>query len=122
MKTLPLLLLMGASVALGLLMARRFWRREKNRPVHIALHLLLGIAGLEAMAMLKRGAPDGSVMAAGTWGDAALLALAISVITGFVLTVVGPQGARAPGVAALGAHAAAGAAGFGLFLAWLAAA
>lgn len=58
MKTASLLLLLGGSAVLGLWLLWCHLQRRPHRPVHGAVHLLLGVAGLECVAMLRRGTPE----------------------------------------------------------------
>jgi hypothetical protein len=118
-KAASLLLLLGGSVALGLFLGWRYLRHQRNNPVHSAVHLMLGVAGLECMVMLRRGAPDGTVVPAEGWGNAAALLLVLSVLSGLLSPMVGRHWGRRPGTVALIAHAALGAGGFILFLGWL---
>jgi hypothetical protein len=39
-------LLLRGSVALGLLLGRRYLRQQRSSPVHSAVRLMLGVAGL----------------------------------------------------------------------------
>jgi hypothetical protein len=119
MHLIPALVLLTASVALGLLLGWRYLRRERNKPALIGVHLILGAAGLEAMAMLLRGTPDGTLIVAGTLGNAAGLLLAAAMISGFASPMIGKRSPRRTGTIALASHAGVGAAGFILFLAWV---
>lgn len=118
MPVAPAFVLLAASVALGLYLGWRYLRRVPNRPVHIGVHLLLGVAGLEAMVLLLRGAPDGTRLAAGSMGNAAALCLLLALMAGLATPLVAKRRARKVGTAAIAAHAGLAAAGFGLFLAW----
>lgn len=70
-KTGLMLVLLSASLALGAWLAWRWWQRQPRRPVAAAVHLILGGAGLEALAMWRRGAPDGSLLPIGPLTHAA---------------------------------------------------
>jgi hypothetical protein len=118
-KTAPLLVLLCASVALGLFLGWRYLHRLRNNPVHSAVHLIMGGAGLECMVQLMRGAPDGSVFPAELLGRPAALLMALAMMSGFASPVIGRQFGRKPATAVLIAHAALGAGGFILAMAWL---
>jgi len=60
-------------------MGWQFLRRSGSNPTRIGFHLILGVAGLE---MLLRGAPNGSVAAAGSLGKSAVLGDGIYVVFG----------------------------------------
>ncbi len=117
-QMLPLLLLLSASMGLGLWMGWQFLRRLGSNPIHIGFHLILGVAGLEMVVMLLRGAPDGSVAAAGALGKSTALVLATAVITGFATSVLARRWSRQGSAWVLAIHALLGSAGFVLFLAW----
>lgn len=119
MKALSLLLLLGSSVALGLFLGWRYLRQVRNKPVHSAVHLMLGAAGLECMVMLRRGAPDGTVVPVEIVGTAAAFLLALAMLSGLLSPMVGRHWGRRPGTLALIAHATLGGGGFILFLVWL---
>jgi len=115
---MPVVFLLSASMALGLWMGWQFLRRSSSNPIHIGFHLILGVAGMEMVVMLLRTAPDGSVVAAGSFGKSAALVLATAVITGFATSVVARRWSRQAGGMVLLSHAVVGAAGFVIFLVW----
>ena len=117
-QTIPVVLLLAGAVALGLWMAWQFLQRRRTNPMHIGFHVILGLASLEAVAMLTRGGLDGQATMAGFGGKNAALVLALAVITGFATSLVARRWSRGVGSTALAAHAALGAAGFVMFLAW----
>lgn len=123
MKAASLLLLLCGSLALGLFLGWRRLRRLPNKPMHSAVHLLLGVAALQVMAMLRRGAPDGTVVAGGVLGTLAailLLAALLSALLSCLLAgIIGRQGLRRPANTALVAHATLATGGFIVFVAWL---
>jgi hypothetical protein len=89
-----------------------------RKPGLIAAHLLLGAAALEQVAMLLRGSPSG-----GEWPNESLvktagLLLAIGMGLGFATPLV--RHSRQTMNTVLVGHIGAAAAGFVLFLAWLA--
>lgn len=120
LKTGSLVALLGASGALGLWLGWRFLRRERRLPVAAAVHLILGGAGLEAYAMLRRGAPDGTVLPIEPLNNAAGLLLVIAMLSGLLLSIVARSLTRGATMALLLGHALLGAAGVGLFAVWVA--
>jgi hypothetical protein len=111
MAALPALVLLTAAAGLGLIMGWRYLRGLRNAPVMIGSHLLLGAGGLEVLAMLLRGAPDGSAWHGGSLrvGGTALLAAAL--FTGLTVPLIARQAPRGASYV-LAAHAAIAAAGF----------
>jgi len=87
-QMIPVALMLSASVALGLWLGWQFLRRSRSNPIHIGFHLILGVVGLEAVAMLMRGAPDGTITQSGSYGKLAALVLALAIITGFATALV----------------------------------
>ncbi len=119
MKSAWLLVNLGLSTAIGLWLAWRFFfARVRNPPLVTSLHLVLGAAALIGFGVLRRGAPDGTLMAPGPLGDALGLLLVGSMLTGLAASLVGRAGGRQAGKALLWLHVAAGLGGFGLLLAW----
>jgi hypothetical protein len=119
MQVMPAIVLLSASVLLGLFLGLQYLRRVRSKPTLIGVHLILGAAGLEATAVLLRGTPDGTVMPAGSLGNAAALLLATAMISGLASPMIGRRSSRAVGTTALAAHAGVAAGGFVLFLAWI---
>ncbi|MCB8745779.1 hypothetical protein LHU53_02530 [Rhodoferax sp. U2-2l] len=115
---IPVICLLTASMGLGLWMGRQFLRRVSSNPIHIGFHLLLGVAGLEAVVMLMRITPDAVADSAGPSGKAAALVLALAVITGFATSVVARRWSRQSGGMVLATHTVFGTLGFVMFLAW----
>ncbi len=119
LKTVSLLVLLGVSVLLGLWLAWRFLQRQRRLPVPVAVHLLLAGAGLEAFAMLRRGAPDGTVLPTDPLSNAAGLALVVAMLTGLLLSIVARSLSRGSTMALMLGHALLGLGGFGLFCVWV---
>ncbi|MBB1072852.1 hypothetical protein HUU62_00280 [Rhodoferax sp. 4810] len=117
-QMMPVALILTASMGLGLWMGWQYLRRLGSNPIHIGFHLILGVAGLEAMVMLMRGALDGQAAAAGTWGKVAALVLGLAVISGFATSVVARRWSRQTVGLVLATHSVVGAVGFVMFLAW----
>lgn len=110
---------LSASVALGLYLGWQYLQHVRAKPAHIAIHLILGFAGLEMMAMLFRGTPDGDVLEVGWQAKLAGLLLVGAVISGFITPMVARRQPRRMTSLALGIHVAFGAVGFLLFLSWI---
>ena len=116
---IPLLLCLSASIGLGLWLGWQFFRRLNGNPIHIGFHLILGVIGLEAVAMLMHGTPDGTSTPAGTYGKVAALVLALTIITGFATSIVMRRWSRNGTGSVLVAHGVLGGIGFLMFLAWV---
>jgi CDP-diglyceride synthetase len=120
LHAIPSLLLLIAALALGIFLAWQYLRRVRSKPAHGAVHLMLGVAGLELMVMLRRGAPDGTVMAADALGTAAAFLLAMAMISGLLSPIVARYWRRKAANVALAIHSGFGAVGFVLFIGWFA--
>jgi hypothetical protein len=110
----PVVILLTAAVGLGLYNGLLYLRCQR-KPALIGVHLLLGIGGLEGILLISRG----EAVAGGPLATAAVLVLGAAVVVGFTSPILGRRSRRA-GETALMAHVTAGAAGFLLFLAWIA--
>lgn len=119
MKQGAVLVLLGVAVALGLWLGWHWLRQQRNRPAQIALHLVLGIAGMECLLLLMRDAADGRPAPGQQWGQPAALALVLAVMAGFIAPVISRQFGRRPAAVALVLHALLAGSGFVLALAWL---
>ncbi len=119
MQLIPAVVLLSASVTLGLFLGLQFLRPLRSKQVLIAVHLMLGGAGLEGMVMLLRGTPDGTFLPAGVLANAAALLLAMAMITGLATPMIAKRSPRKIGSIALATHAGVAAWGFVLFLAWV---
>jgi len=117
MLAIPAVLLLSGAVALGVVLGLEYLRRARSKPTIIGLHLLLGAGGLEVIAMLLRGTPDGAVMPAGGIGHAAGGLLALALCSGLLVPLVGRR-SRATMNVALVTHVSVSAAGFLLCLWW----
>lgn len=113
------LLLVGASVSLGLYLGYQFLQRRRNRPVLIAVHILPGLIALEAIALLLRGAPDGTVAPNRAPGQAAALLLVIALIVGLLTPMVARDRPRVVATVALAIHALLATTAFLLLVVWL---
>jgi hypothetical protein len=131
-------LLFGVTAMLGGWMAFQFWTGGKVFRGASAVHLIIGVAGLEGLALLLRGAPDGTRAPAGDLGPYAAFGLAMAFVSGLCIPLIAqsklgskPQseaqseaGAKAEtktGVktGAMIAHASVALVGLGALLIWL---
>jgi hypothetical protein len=117
MTTIPVLLLLGASAALGLYLGLLYLRGVR-KPVLIGTHLLLGAGGLEQLVMVMRGVPNGDTLRAGTFGTVAAGLLVAAMATGLAAPLLAGRSRRG-GEAVLVAHICAGLAGFVIFVSWI---
>jgi len=118
MKALPVLLLLGGATALGVVLGIQYLRRIRSQPVLIGMHLLLGAGGMEVLAMLLRGAPDGTLWSGTGMVKIAAGLVALAMVTGLVAPMIG-RGSRRTMNVALATHVSIAVAGIALLLAWL---
>ncbi len=118
MTVLPVLGMLTASLLLGLYLVLAFLRRER-KPVLIGFHLLLGMGGLELLIMLMRGTPAGAAENTGQLGIAAAALFGIAMFTGLTGAMIARRSAMSANIV-VATHSSLGAAGFILFLLWLA--
>jgi drug/metabolite transporter superfamily protein YnfA len=118
MNALPIVLVMTAGVAVGVYLGWLFLRRERSKPTVIGAHVILAVIGLEGVAMLIKGTPDGADPATGQLVRAAGLFLVLAVMTGFATPMISKKRPRKVGMAAIGVHAAVAATGYVLLVAW----
>ncbi len=111
-------ILFAITAMFGGWLAFQFWTGGKTFKGASALHLILGAAGLEGLALLLRGAPDGTKAPAGDLGPYAALGLAFTFMLGlFIPLIAKPKpGATTPAIIA---HASAATIGIGALLIWL---
>lgn len=117
MMALPAGLFLAAAAALGSFLGILYLRGLRRKPVLIGTHLLLGAAGLEQMAMMLRGAPDGTILQAGTLGNLAAGLIAAAMFSGLTAALL-PARSRSVFNVTLATHASVGFAGLALFVAW----
>ena len=118
LKVMPVVLLLSVAVALGLFLGMQYLRGVRASKVLIGVHLLLGAAGLEALARLLWGTtPDGTLLPAGTVGTVAAVLLAVAMFCGLTAPVLARRLPRTIHFA-VATHVGIGAAGFVLFLLW----
>jgi hypothetical protein len=117
MNATPVLLLLVATVSIGAFMAWRYWTGERNSQKLAALHFLLGAGGLEVMALVLGGAPNGAAGGGGTLGNASALVLAAALLSGLFIPIIARPKPGIIGVS-VAVHAAVATSGFGIFLLW----
>lgn len=118
MAVIPLILLFGITAALGVYMGIRYLRGIRNKPMLIGIHLLLGAAGLEVMALLLRGAPDGTVLPSTTPGLVSAGLIAAALLTGFAVPILAKPMPKSI-TPTLALHAGIGTAGVLLLFYWV---
>lgn len=111
----PVTLFLLAAAGIGCLLGLNYLKGIR-KPGLIAAHLLLGAAGLEQVAMLLRGAPNGDAWPSESLVKTAGLLLAIGMGLGFATPLV--RNSRQTMNTVLIGHIGAATAGFVLFLAW----
>jgi hypothetical protein len=117
MMALPAGVFLAAAAALGSFLGLLYLRGLRRKPVLIGTHLLLGAAGLEQMAIMLRGAPNGIVLEAGVLGNLAAGFVAAAMFSGLAAALLPARSRRVVDVT-LATHASVGFAGLALFLAW----
>lgn len=116
MTMIPVLILICATAALGVLLGIRYIRREARKPMLIGLHLLLGIGALEIVAYSLWGAQqEGGVPRVGV---AAAGALAGAMFIGLLAPILGRRSRQTMNIA-LTAHASVATAGLALAVIWI---
>ncbi|MFT4078690.1 hypothetical protein [Rhodomicrobium lacus] len=106
-----------AAAALGVYLFALFLKRRRPAKLVLGAHILLGMAGLEQVAILIRGAAPSGTAAVGQFGTAAAGLFALSLFSGFVAPIVA-QRSKQGGVALLYSHVGLGLAGFASLLIW----
>jgi hypothetical protein len=118
MITIPVLLLITSAVLLGIYLGVFYLRGVRPIRILLGAHILMGMGGLEQLALLIHGAPSGVILRAGSFGAAAGGFFAFAMLSGFTAPLLG-QRSRRNGEIMLAAHATAGVVGFALLLAWI---
>jgi len=118
MIALPSLFLMSGAVAIGIYLGILYLRRVRPRRLLLGGHILMGMGGLEQVALLIHGSPSGVMVKAGTYGTAAAGFFALAMLSGFTAPLFG-QRSRQNGEFMLATHAFVGFVGFVLLLIWL---
>ena len=112
------LVVFGTVVAIGLYMGLNYLKGTRSNRTLVAVHVIVGIIGLEVFALLLRGAPDGTRLATSRLGPASALLLAGALFTGFVVPLLAKPRPATTGPA-LAVHAVFGTVGFGALLLWV---
>ena len=118
MPTWPALVVFGSTVAIGLYMGLQYLRGVRNNRMLVGVHVIIGIIGLEVLALLLRGAPDGTHLADSRMGPASALLLAAALLTGFMVPLIAAPKPGATGTA-LAVHATVATLAFGALLLWV---
>ncbi len=118
MAMLVVVLLFGTTVMVGATLAWHWWMGTKAPRWMSAVHLLIAAAGLEGLALLLRGAPDGTTAPAGWLGGASALGLAAAFITGLLVPLIAKPKPAAT-TPAIVAHASIATASFCAMIYWL---
>jgi hypothetical protein len=117
MTVWPAIAVFGTTVCIGIYMGWQYLMGVRNSRVLIGVHLLLGVVGLEVVAILVRHAFDTVDVPGGDWGRVAALALAAALFSGLMVPLLAPRYPRSitPGLVV---HGVIGMVGFALLLAW----
>ncbi len=118
MIALPSLLLVTGAVLLGIYLGIFYLRRVRPKRILLGAHILMGLGGVEQLALLIHGTPNGA-MASESFVKAAAGLFALSIFAGFTAPILAQSSRRQNGEIMLAAHAGLGIAGFVLFLVWL---
>lgn len=116
--TMAAVLLLCLAAALGLFLGLGYFKGQRNKPVLVGVHLLLGIGGTEALLLTHRSISGDEAATGGTGALPALGLLAAAIFMGFVAPMIG-RNARPAGTMALATHAVLAACGVGLTLFWV---
>ncbi len=118
MITIPATLLITAAVLLGIYLGIFYLRGVRPRRILLGAHILMGMGGLEQVALLIHGAPSGVIMRAGAYGTGAAGLFALAMLSGLTAPLLG-QKSRRNGEIMLATHASVGILGFVLLLVWV---
>ncbi len=117
-------LLFGTTVMLGGTMAWQYWTGGRAKKAMSAAHLLIAAAGLEGLALLLRGAPDGTQATGGALlfgysaGAVAGLGLALAFLTGLLVPLIAKPKPETAGSMII-AHASIATVAFCVLMWWL---
>ncbi len=115
MIALPSLLLVTGAVLLGIYLGIYYLRGVRPKRLLLGAHILMGLGGVEQVALLIHGAPSGA-MASESLVKAAGGLFAFSIFAGFTAPLLAQSTRRQNGEIMLAAHAGLGLAGFVLLL------
>jgi hypothetical protein len=114
----PVVLIYGTTTLIGAYLGFQYLVGVRNRPTLIGVHLLLGAMGLEIVAMLLRGAPNGTSAAPGGMGPTVGLLFGGALLTGLIVPLIARPLPRAIGPG-LALHASVATAGIGALAWWV---
>ncbi len=117
MLAIPIVLLVSATVAIGLYMGLRYLRRARNPPTLIGVHFLLGAASLEPMLIVLRGGLGHPATKLSPIGLVAAGLIALALMTGVTAVMVGRKSRQTANLT-LATHAGVAATAFVILLAW----
>jgi hypothetical protein len=112
-------LILAAAALLGVYLGVLYLRGAKRPNVLSAIHLLLGVGGLEFLSIVYRLRPGGAVMRSEAFLPTAGLLFALAVLSGFTKPMIGRRWPKSLNWI-LSLHAAAGLAGLAFIVAWAA--
>jgi hypothetical protein len=117
MTVWPAIAVFGTTVCIGIYMGWQYLMGVRNNRVLIGVHLVLGVIGLEVVAILIRQAFDSVDVPGGNWGRSAAVVLAVALLSGLTVPLLAPRYPRSitPGLVV---HGVVGMVGFALLLAW----
>ena len=119
MIALPSLLLVTGAVLLGVYLGVLYLKGVRPKRVLLGGHVLMGIGGVEQVALLIHGTPSGALETANLLKAAAGL-FAFAIFSGLTAPLIAQSTGRQKGEIMLATHAAVGILGFGLFITWIA--
>jgi uncharacterized membrane protein len=118
MVTLPSLLLVTGAVLLGIYLGIFYLRGVRPKRLLLGAHVLMGIGGVEQLALLIHGTPSGA-MAADSLLKATAGLFALAIFSGLTAPLLAQSTGRKNGEFMLATHAGVGIAGFVVFLVWI---
>ena len=116
MTAMPVVMLLTATALVGICLGV-FYLRGVRKPVLIGVHFLLAAGGLETLAMLLHGTPDGTMAASGSLGTVAAGLVAAAMFCGLTAALL--RRSPLPANVVLVTHASLGFAGLAVLLAWV---
>ena len=119
MITAPSLLLVTGAVLIGIYLGVLYLKGVRPQRILLGGHVIMGIGGVEQVALLIRGTPSGALETAPLLKAAAGL-LAFAIFSGLTAPLIAQSKGRKNGEIMLAAHAAVGIVGFAVFAAWIA--
>ena len=117
MIEIPIVILITATVGLGIYMGLRYLKRIRNTPMIIGTHFLLGAATLEPMVIVLHGGVNGHAKAP-IFGVLSAAFVGLALMSGATAVMIGRQSRRTADIA-LASHAGLAATAFFLMVAWV---